>query len=367
VPGEHDLFVQVGGFDKDIGYRVYVDDKLVIDQWSFKKAAIKSVALMLDSQAHKVVLEHRAGAGGLDGKIPFVRMGLVPKGGWVDPSAEQFAAQSDAAVIAVGFDPATEAEAWDRAFELPPGQEELLRRICTANKRCIVILNSGGAADMVPWLESVPAMLEAWYLGQDGGEALAKILFGAANPSGHLPATFEHRWQDNPVHDSYYPAPGTNQVRYKEGVFVGYRGYESRNVKPQFPFGFGLSYSAFEYRNLQVRKAGAADDAYEAEFSVKNIGSRAGAAVPQLYVSPPKSSVPRPGKELKGFTKLLLQPGESRQVVLPLEARSFTYFDVAGKRWRADPGLYRVLIAESSEQVVLTGTVRLEHPLVTAK
>lgn len=367
APGEHDLFVQVGGFDKDIGYRVYVDDELVIDHWSWKKAAIKAVKLTLQAGAHKIVFEHRAGAGGLDGKVPFVRLGLVPKGGWVDASAEKFAAQADVAIVAVGFDYASEAEAWDRTFELPPGQDELLRTICAANKRCIVVVNSGGGIDTAGWLERVPALLQAWYLGQDGGAAVAKILFGTVNPSGHLPATFERQWQDNPVHDSYYPEPGTNQVHYKEGVFVGYRGYEAQGIKPQFPFGFGLSYTSFEYRDLQVRKAGTADDSYEAVFSVKNIGSRAGATVPQLYVSAPKSSVPRPKKELKGFTKLMLQPGESRQVVLPLDARAFAYFDMAAKRWRADPGTYRVLIGDSTEQIALNGAIRLDHSIVVRK
>ena len=366
-PGEHDLFVQVGGFDKDIGYRAYVDDKLVIDQWSWKKAAVAAVKLTLDPGAHKIVLEHRAGAGGLDGRIPFIRLGLVPQGGWVEPSAEKFAALADVAIVAVGFDYASEAEAWDRTFELPPGQEELLRKICAANQRCIVIVNSGGGVDTTGWLERVPALLQAWYLGQDGGAALAKILFGAVNPSGHLPASFERQWQDNPVHDSYYPAPGTNQVRYKEGVFVGYRGYEAREIKPQFPFGFGLSFTSFEYRDLQVRKTGTANTMYEAVFSVKNVGARAGAVVPQMYVSPPKSSVPRPKKELKGFTKLMLRPGESCEVVLPLDARSFAYFDVGGKRWRADPGKYRVLIGDSTEQIALSGVVQLDTAITVSK
>jgi len=366
-PGEHDLFVQVGGFDKDIGYRVYVDDKLMIDHWSWKKAALKAVKLTLDPGAHKIVLEHRAGAGGLDGRVPFIRLGLVAKGGWVEPSAEQFAAQADAAIVAVGFDYASEAEAWDRTFELPPGQDELLRKTCAANKRCIVIVNSGGGVDTTGWLERAPALLQAWYLGQDGGAAVAKILFGTVNPSGHLPASFERQWQDNPVHDSYYPAPGTNQIRYKEGVFVGYRGYEAREIKPQFPFGFGLSYTSFEYRDLQVRKAITANNMYEAVFSVKNVGSRAGAVVPQLYVSAPKSSVPRPKKELKGFAKLMLRPGESREVVLPLDARSFAYFDVAGKRWRADPGKYRVLIGDSTEQIALSGVVQLNTAITVSK
>ena len=367
TPGPHDLFVQVGGFDKDIGYRVYVDGKIAIDHWSWKIAALKAVTLTLDAAAHRIVLEHRAVAGGLDGRVPFVRLGLVPKGGWVEPGAEQFAAKADAAIVAVGFDFASEAEAWDRTFELPPGQDELVQKVCAANKRCIVIVNAGGAVDTRPWLEQTAALLHAWYLGQDGGTALAKILFGSVSPSGHLPATFERQWQDNPAHDSYYPEPGSNQVRYKEGVFVGYRGYEARHIEPQFPFGFGLSYTAFEYADLRVRKASAAGGEFEALFTVKNIGSRAGAAVPQLYVAAPKASVPRPAKELKGFTKLMLQPGESRQVVLPLDVRAFAYFDAAGARWRADPGTYGILIGESAKQIVLSGSIRLDHLLTASK
>jgi beta-glucosidase len=365
--GPHDLFVQVGGFDKDIGYRVYVDGKIAIDHWSWKIAPLKAVPLMLDGSAHKIVLEHRATAGGLDGKVPFVRLGLVSKNAWVEPAAEQFAAQADAAIVAVGFDFASEAEAWDRTFELPPGQDELVRKVCAANRHCIVIVNAGGAVDTRPWLDRTPALLHAWYLGQDGGTALAKILFGSVSPSGHLPATFERQWQDNPTHDSYYPEPGSNQVRYKEGVFVGYRGYEARHVKPQFPFGFGLSYTRFEYGDLRVRATSAASGGFEVLFNVKNIGTRAGAAVPQLYVAAPKTSVARPGKELKGFAKLMLQPGESRQAVLPLDVRAFAYFDAAAERWRADPGTYGILIGESAEQMVLSGSVHLDHLLTASK
>ncbi|HEY0747005.1 MAG TPA: glycoside hydrolase family 3 C-terminal domain-containing protein, partial [Steroidobacteraceae bacterium] len=364
-----ELFVQVGGFDKDIGYRVFVDDKIVIDQWFFKKAAVASVTVTLDAREHKIVLEHRAVAGGLDGRVPFVRLGIVRSGGWVDPSAEKFAAHADAVIIAVGFDYASEAEAWDRSFGLPPGQDELIRKICAANARCIVVINSGGAVDMTAWLERVPALLQSWYLGQDGGAAVAKVLFGTVNPSGHLPVSFERRWQDNPVHDSYYPKTGGQQVRYQEGVFVGYRGYEANHTKPVFPFGFGLSYTEFQYRDLQIRKSGSEKGtaSYEAVFSVKNVGERDGAVVPQLYVAPPPSAVPRPPKELKGFTKVMLSPGESRQIIMPLDDRSFTYFDVKTQRWRADAGAYRILIGDSSEQVVLSGSLKLDHGLVVNK
>jgi beta-glucosidase len=364
--GNHDVFVQVGGFGKGIGYRLYIDGKLIADRWDRKTAPVDSTRLALEMRPHKIVLEHRAEAGGLDGPLPFVRLGIVREGGWVDAAAEQFAAHADAVVIAVGFDATTEAEDWDRTFRLPPGQEELIRRMCAANRRCVVTVTSGGAVDMSDWLAGTDGLLQSWYLGQEGGTALAKVLFGSVNPSGHLPVTFERRWEENPAHDSYYPDPGTNRVRYKEGVFVGYRGYEHRGVEPQFAFGHGLSYTTFGYADLQLKPSSRSSALYEATFSVKNTGDRTGAAVPQLYVASTKSAVPRPPKELKGFTKLLLQPGESRTVVLPLDMRSFAYYDAAAKRWRADAGTYQVLIGESTQQIRLSATLTLPHAIQAA-
>jgi beta-glucosidase len=363
--GEHDVFVQVSGFGHGIGYRLYVDDTLVADRWTRKTAPLEATRLAMDLRPHKFVLEHRGEAGGLDGPSPFVRLGIVREGGWVDAAAEQFASQADAVIVAVGFDAASEAEDWDRTFRLPPGQDELIRRICGINKHCVVIVTSGGAVDMRGWLERAPALLQSWYLGQEGGTALAKVLFGSVNPSGHLPATFERRWEDNPVHDSYYPEPGTNRVRYKEGVFVGYRGYERLGIEPQFPFGHGLSYTTFGYGDLALQpSSGSAGTLYDVSFTVKNTGARAGAAVPQLYIAAAKARVPRPPKELKGFAKISLQPGESRKVVLPLDVRSFAFYDVASKRWRAEAGTYQVLVGESTEQIALKGTVTLAHSIL---
>jgi beta-glucosidase len=363
--GAHDLFVQVSGFGHGIGYRLYVDDKLVADRWTRKTAPLEATRLALELRPHKLVLEHRAEAGGLDGPLPFVRLGIVREGDWIDAAAAQVAAQADAVIVAVGFDAATEAEDWDRTFQLPPGQDEMIRRICNVNQHCVVVVTSGGAVDMTGWIESAPGLLQSWYLGQEGGTALAKVLFGSVNPSGHLPATFERRWEDNPVHDSYYPEPGTNRVQYKEGVFVGYRGYEQRGIKPQFPFGYGLSYTSFDYGDLALQpSSGSSATLYEASFTVKNTGMRAGSAVPQLYIGAAKARVPRPPKELKGFAKISLQPGESRRVVLPLDMRSFAYYDVASKRWRAEAGNYQVLIGESTEQIALKGAVTLPHSML---
>ena len=162
--------------------------------------------------------------------------------------------------------------------------------------------------------------------------------------------TFERRWEDNPVHDNYYPEPGTKKVTYREGVFVGYRGYEKNNVKPLFPFGYGLSYTTFKYSNLQLSPT-------QATFDVTNTGQRAGAAVAQLYVGSPAGAVPRPAKELKGFAKVNLKPGETQHITLPLNDRSFSYYDVGSKQWKIPPGSYSVMVGSSSEQIELTGKV----------
>ena len=232
-----------------------------------------------------------------------------------------------------------------------------------ANKNTIVVVTSGGGVDMSEWVDQAPALVEAWYAGQEGGTALAEILFGDVSPSGRLPVTFERRWEDNPAHDSYYPAEGTKRVEYKEGVFVGYRGYEHNNTKPLFPFGYGLSYTTFQYSNLTVRPAAVGASAgprYEVSFDVKNTGRRESAEVAEVYVSPPASlSVLRPMKELKGFVKVSLRPGETRRVSVTLDARSFSYYDAEAKRWRAESGDYGVLVGRSSEQIELRGRVTL--------
>jgi beta-glucosidase len=216
------------------------------------------------------------------------------------------------------------------------------------------------------WLDQVPALVEIWYPGQEGGRALAEVLFGEVNPSGRLPVTFERRWEDNPTHDSYYPAAGTKRVVYKEGVFVGYRGYEKNGTKPLFPFGFGLSYTTFKYSNLVIKPIANGDSTnprYEVSFNVKNTGSKEGADVAQVYVGEPQAKVPRPAKELKGFTKVSLRPGETKRVTVPLDGRALAYYDVNGKQWRADAGNFEVLVGRSSEQIELRGKLTLANAL----
>jgi beta-glucosidase len=361
--GMHDLFVQEGGSGAS-GYRLYADGKLVRDSWTMAIAAVQHTELQLDSSPHKIVLEYHI-VGGTSG--PFVRLGIVRRGEWVDPGAEEMARNTDAVVLAVGFDPGSETEAWDRTFSLPPGQNELIQRIARNNKNTIVLLTSGGGVDMAPWIDLVSGLVETWYPGQEGGTALAEILFGDVNPSGRLPVTFEKRWEDNPSHDHYYPADGTDRVEYKEGVFVGYRGYEQEHIEPQFPFGYGLSYTTFKFSNLVVTPAATLTaqslSGLAVSFSVSNTGSRAGSVVAQVYVSDEHASVPRPAKELKGFAKVNLKPGETQTVTVPLNSRSLSFYDVKTKQWQAEPGTFKVMVGSSSEQIELSGDIKLNDTI----
>ncbi len=346
-PGVHEFVVQQGGFN-EAGFRLFLDGKLVADRWTLSPAVVEAIPIDLAAGPHKVVFEHHDVAG-FSG--PFVRLGIVRRGEWVDSAAMQLARECDAVVLAVGFDAQTETENWDRTFRLPPGQDELIAAIAALNPRTIVVVNSGGAVQMTDWIERVPAVLEAWYPGQAGGTALAEILFGAVDPSGRLPVTFERRWEDNPTYAHYYPDSGTNRIYYREGVFLGYRGFEQNGTTPLFPFGHGLSYTTFRFANISTRPAIRSTDAsplWDLTFDVANTGSRAGAAVPQVYVAPRDSRVPRPRKELKGFTKVMLQPGETRRVTIPLNARSFAYYDTIAKSWRMDAGTFDILVGSSS-------------------
>ena len=234
---------------------------------------------------------------------------------------------ADAALVVVGFDPSTESEGFDRSFQLPFGQDELIQTVSQANPHTIVSITAGGNVDMHRWLSGVPALLHNWYPGQEGGRALAQILTGQHSPEGHLPVSFERSWDENPVHDSYYAAPvpkgQTPHVAYKEGVFVGYRYYTTYDKQPLFPFGFGLSYTTFAFSNLKVSPASATSDgSITISFDVTNAGQREGATVAQVYVGDPTAKVKRPSKELKGFEKVRLGPGDTHHVSIALDHRS---------------------------------------------
>lgn len=338
------------------GYRLLIDGKVVFDKWKLATALQDHTTLNLSAGPHKIVVEafQNFPVGG------HLRIGIMDQHQIVSAAAKALAAKADVIIVAAGFDSSSESEGSDRTFSLPFGQEELISELAAFNKNTIVTVTSGGNVDPGAWLDRVPAYLELWYPGERGGTALAEILFGATNPSGHLPVTFERRWADNPVHESYYPEPGAIRVVYKEGVFVGYRGYEHNHTKPLFPFGYGLSYTTFKYSNLEVNPAGGSSaPAYEVSFDVTNTGTRAGADVAQVYVAEADPKVPRPPKELKGFARVELAVGETKHVSVPLNSRAFTFYDVTAKHWHADAGKYSVQVGHSSEDVLLHADVTL--------
>jgi beta-glucosidase len=339
------------------GNRVYVDDKLVIDNWRIVRAFQPHVTLDLPVGPHKVVVEEwqKTPIGG------HVALAIVPENEVVNPEAVKLAAKADVVLVTAGFQQESESEGGDRTFSLPYGQSELIREMAAANPKVVVAITSGGNVDFTKWIDSVPAVLETWYAGQAGGQALAEILFGDVTPSGHLPATFERKEADNPTFANYYPEGDSKRVDYKEGIFVGYRGYEKNKIKPLFPFGFGLSYTTFKFANLTVNQKDEGGEIHAvASFDVTNTGARKGAEVAQLYVTEEHPKVPRPEHELKGFERIELSPGETKRVEIPLDARSFSYYDVAAKRWAIGSNRFTISVGDSVESLPLKTDVNLK-------
>jgi beta-glucosidase len=273
--------------------------------------------------------------------------------------AVDLARKSDAAIVVVGNSSRLESEDFDRpSMDLPAGQDELIEAVAAANKNTIVVIVAGAPVTMTKWVARVPAVVEAWYGGQEAGHAIGDILFGAQNPSGKLPVTFPKAWPDSPAYGHY---PGENlHVTYAEGIYVGYRGFDRRNVEPLFPFGHGLSYAKFDYSDLKIAPAKVPrGQPVEVTMRVRNSGSRAGAEVVELYVHDVKSSVDRPVKELKGFRRVLLGPGESRSVSFTLDRSALSFYSPAKDDWVAEPGTFEVWIGASSRDIRLKGALEL--------
>jgi len=359
--GPYEIALQGAG--ESNGNRLYLDDKLVIENWKLSKTLQPHLTVNLTAGPHKVVVEDYQN-NAVGGRL---RLAIADQRKLVSESLKAQAAKVDAVVIAAGFDSDSESEGSDRTFDLPFGQDELIREVSALNKRTIVAVTSGGNVDSSSWIDRIPAYIEMWYPGEAGGTALAEILFGAVNPSGRLPATFERRWEDNPTFSSYYPEADTKRVVYKEGIFVGYRGYEHNGVKPRYPFGYGLSYTTFGYGNLSIKPQTGPDALYEVSFDVTNTGNRAGADVAQVYVSDGHSKIARPAQELKGFAKVSLKPGETQHVSVTLDARAFAYYDPAAKRWTISPGNFGVSVGRSSQEIVLKGTVAVSSEVANTK
>jgi beta-glucosidase len=268
----------------------------------------------------------------------------------------------NAVIIAAGISNEYEGEGEDRSFTLPEFQDELITNVSTANPRTVVVFHGGGNFDSEQWINQVDGLVEAFYPGQLGGQALAEILFGDVNPSGKLPITMEKRAQDNPAYGTF-PNP-VNQhpdsISYSEGVFIGYRGYDENGIQPLFPFGFGLSYTTFQFSGLSVTPTYDGTGTVTATFTVTNTGKVAGAEVAQLYIGEKNPPVKRPPRELKGFLKTkVLAPGASQNITLQLDQRSFEYWNINREKWDAPKDTYTVWVGSSSQvsDLPLTGQI----------
>lgn len=347
----------------DDGSRLYIDDKLVVDNWGDHAAQMKTDKINLQAgMNHKIRLEYYDSIGAANVRL-----------GWKTPSANisgpsikeaiETAKKSDVAVIFAGISGVAtgiEGEGTDRPdFDLPGDQNELIKGVSAVNKNTIVVLFGGTASDLTGWVNQVPSILEAWYPGVMGGDAIADLLFGKVNPSGKLPDTFGQHREDYPDYNNY---PGANgEVKYAEGIFVGYRHFDKAGISPLFPFGYGLSYTTFKYSNIRFDKSAMLRGGkVKASVTLTNTGKRAGAEVAQLYVGELNPTVERPVRELKGFKKVFLNPGQSKTVSFNIDESALCFYNVAAKKWTANSGEYEISVGSSSRDLPLKKILKLK-------
>ena len=273
--------------------------------------------------------------------------------------------KASAVVVSVGFNRDTEKEGKDRGYGFRHSyQNELINTVASYNKNVVVVANSGGEFDIAPWADNAKAIILDWYPGQEGGNAIAAILSGKVSPSGRLPFTFWGSLDKNPAQKWYDAMPlhpraerdRYHIAEYGEGVFLGYRGVEHFNVKPLYAFGYGLTYTDFDYSGISVKKAG---DGFDVSFTVKNTGKTDAKEVAQVYVAPVNPSIIRPAKELKGYDKKLIAKGAAVEYTIHLGPDAFSYYDVPTHSWKLDRGEYRILVGSSSEDIRLESKINL--------
>lgn len=349
--GEYELATRT-----DDGARLWLDGEIIVESWvdqapstHFKRLSLKA------DRDYEIKLEYYQRAGGavaqLDISEPVVEQ----------DDAVAAAAKADVAIVCVGESNELESEGIDREDAgLPPGQDELIEAVARANPNTIVLVQAGSPVLMSDWADKVKGILMEWYPGEEGGHAAADILLGNFNPSGKTPVTFIKKWKDSPAYGNY---PGKNgRVDYEEGIFVGYRYFDTKGVEPQFPFGHGLSYTEFAYYGMAVSSLDNNSKALsiKVSFDVRNTGKRAGAEVVQLYVHEDKPVVERPMQELKGFARVELAPGETKRVTFTLDKDAFSYYDETAHDWRVKPGSFTLSAGSSSRDMRQQASVTLK-------
>ncbi len=356
------------------GGRLYIDDKLIQDVWpGFDGSNIGGAVDLVAGQTYKVRVEYV----NISEKNSF-QWTWLPPGEDLFKEAVETARQAGVAVVFVGTRPDDEAEFKDRRSMVLPGvQNDLIRAIGAANPNTIVVMNNGCPVLVSDWINQVPAAVEAFFPAQAGGEALAHILFGDVNPSGKLPYTIGKAREDYPDFSHYPVRPETFKfsrpagdlanatvskpvVDYAEGIYVGYRSFDKKQIEPSFAFGHGLSYTNFKYANAKLSKSSMAPtDTVTLTADVTNTGRRTGAEIVQLYARSDSPKIDRPIRELKGFARVDLQQGETKPVRFQVSARDFAYCDVPGKQWKADAGTYTLELGASSRDLLATAQVQL--------
>ena len=352
--GTHTLSLSAVGWGK-----LYLDDKLIVDHTSDSDMGMQVTAevKLKGGKAYPIKVEYFWKGAPRWRSVGIGHQPPQPE----DPIADavKLAKQADVVVLVASLNGEWETEGADRVdMKLPGAQNELIERVSKANKNTIVVLNVGSPTEM-PWIEKIPAVLQLWYNSQEQGNALADILFGDANPSGKLPTTFPVRLEDNPAFINY---PGENgKVRYGEGIFVGYRYYEKKNVAPLFAFGHGLSYTQFKYSNLRLSaKSITPNDTLKVKVDVTNTGKLTGKEIVQLYVRDVEATFARPEKELKAFEKIELKPKQTKTVTFTLDREAFWHFDSTRNAWTTEAGEFEILIGTSSREVREKRSVILE-------
>ncbi|MBN1397504.1 MAG: glycoside hydrolase family 3 C-terminal domain-containing protein [Bacteroidetes bacterium] len=337
-------------------FTFFINDSAITNSWGGMREALHSVMIQLEAGKEYKIAVHT---------WQFRPNGILRLGYETERSLKRnsdmklqqvrkLADKSDLVVLSIGFNNEIEREDIDRPFELPEGQQKLISEVFKSQKDVIVVLNAGGNVDMSRWLKRTKALIHAWYPGQEGNIAVAEILLGKINPSGKLPVSFEKRWEDNAAYRSYYDDDGDKHVKFSEGVFLGYRHFDKSNIEPQFPFGFGLSYTTFEYSDIAVNKDSIkSNEPVEIKLTIKNSGNMDGAEVVQLYINDPVSSFARPPKELKAFSKVQLKAGESKEVKFFLNEQAFNFYNPDKKQWVTEPGEFNILVGSSSKDIRL--------------
>jgi beta-glucosidase len=358
VSGRYTLQVNHSGFA-----RLFVDGKQVAQSGveTFDAGSYHSGQAVLDLEGGRaydlrVELLNRPDENAAHVRLAFA---ATPE---MDTRLEQavaLAKEADVALVFVGDTEQYETEGTDRPnLKLTGRQDELIRRVAEVNPNTVVVLNVGAPVEM-PWIDQIAGLLQAYYPGLEGGAAITQVLTGEVNPSGKLTVTYPKRFEDTPSYTNL-SYEGAREVRYGEGIFVGYRYYDKASVAPLFPFGYGLSYTSYAYSNLRVPKTVQRGETFEVSIDVTNTGNVAGKEIVQLYVRDVQSSLARPVKELKGFQKLSLAPGETKTVYFNLDPRALSFYDVIRQDWVAEPGAFEVLVGASAEDIREKAAFELE-------